>query len=123
MVPLSSRDHDLGARLPKALCAWASWRADWASTRTVTPTVHALEGDGLLRRVRDQDDRRAHVLSLTPAGMRVMHRAHDVRAALAARIFAPLGTAERTALARALDTILAAAGEAGPAYGQPARET
>ncbi|MGH9155020.1 MAG: MarR family winged helix-turn-helix transcriptional regulator [Acidimicrobiales bacterium] len=79
------------------------------SARTVTPMVDALEGDGLLVRSPDPTDRRAVMLSLTAAGLRLMRQVHDERIAMAANLFAPLDQSEQAALGALLDKIIAAA--------------
>jgi DNA-binding MarR family transcriptional regulator len=76
------------------------------SARTITPMVDALENDGLLTRTVDPTDRRAQVLALTPAGKRLMHKAHTERMALAARIFEPLDDAEQATLSALLEKIV-----------------
>jgi DNA-binding MarR family transcriptional regulator len=40
---------------------------------TVSRHVAALEADGLVRRTRNEEDRRAHLLELTPAGSTLAH--------------------------------------------------
>ena len=78
------------------------------SPRTLTPMVDALEAEGLLRREPDPTDRRAQRLALTRSGHELMHRAHAERISTAVSVFAPLEPADRAALSRLLDKILAA---------------
>ncbi len=58
------------------------------SPRTVKPMVDALEADGVLGRSPDPTDRRAQVLSLTPAGLELMKDAHVERMAIVDPLFA-----------------------------------
>lgn len=67
-----------------------------------------LEGDGLIERRRDPDDRRRHLVSLTGAGERELVRLRDVVRAVDADLLAPLSAAEQKTL-RALLAKLAAA--------------
>ncbi|MGH9267288.1 MAG: MarR family winged helix-turn-helix transcriptional regulator [Acidimicrobiales bacterium] len=76
------------------------------SPRTVTPMVDALEADGLVTRTTDAADRRAQVVTLTPAGLRRMRTAHNERIAMAAEIFETLTAGERTALGGLLGKVL-----------------
>ncbi len=79
------------------------------SPRTVTPMVDALEADGLIARAQDPNDRRAQVITLTPAGLELMRRAHAERIARTDDLFAALDVADRDTLGALLDTIIATA--------------
>jgi DNA-binding MarR family transcriptional regulator len=73
--------------------------------------VDSLEGRGLLERVPNPADRRAHALRLTAAGRRLLARAEPVAAAYEAEVCAPLDDDERATLAGLLTRI--AAGRSG----------
>lgn len=64
---------------------------------TIGGVVDRLEQKGLLRREVSAADRRARLLSLTPAGRRLLGELRPVVEALQAEILAPLTRAERTA--------------------------
>ena len=73
--------------------------------RSVTDVIDALERDGLVSRAEDQHDRRARVVSLTPAGRRAYETARVVRLKAMDEIFGSLSAAERASLVRLLTTI------------------
>jgi DNA-binding MarR family transcriptional regulator len=60
--------------------------------------VDSLEGRGLIERVANPVDRRAHALRLTPAGRTLLQRATPIAEAFEAEVCRPLDGAERTAL-------------------------
>jgi DNA-binding MarR family transcriptional regulator len=70
-----------------------------------------LVRNGLIRRHRARGDRRAVLVSLTPAGRRVVDEATARRRALIADILARLPVPEQQAVAEALRVFAAAAGE------------
>lgn len=73
----------------------------------VTTMVERLLDAGLLARTRPPDDSRAWLLALTPAGRAALRRVRRTRDALNDEAFAGLGARERSALAHALERVLA----------------
>jgi DNA-binding MarR family transcriptional regulator len=73
--------------------------------RSVTDIVDALERDGLVSRAEDEHDRRARVVSLTPAGSEAYEAAQVVRLKAMEEIFGSLTAAQRSALVALLTTI------------------
>jgi DNA-binding MarR family transcriptional regulator len=101
-VMLSARRHP---GIEAGLVAEA-WGMD---KMTISRAVRRLERAGRLVRRPARGDRRRRRLTLTPAG-RALHAAIEPEATRRYRAFlAPLSTAERRALARALARLLAAA--------------
>jgi DNA-binding MarR family transcriptional regulator len=72
--------------------------------------VDSLSERGLIERVANPIDRRAHALRLTPAGRRLLQRATPVAAAFEAEVGRPLSTGERAALRALLERIASARG-------------
>jgi DNA-binding MarR family transcriptional regulator len=60
--------------------------------------VDSLEGRGLIERVANPVDRRAHALRLTATGRRLLQRATPIAEAFETEVCRPLDGAERTAL-------------------------
>lgn len=75
--------------------------------RSVTDIVDALERDDLVSRADDQHDRRARVVSLTPAGSAACEAAQIARLKAMDEIFGSLTATERARLAALLTTIRA----------------
>ena len=75
--------------------------------RSVTDIVDVLERDGLASRAEDQHDRRARVVSLTPAGSDALEMAQIVRRKAMEEVFGSLTATERARLAALLSTIRA----------------
>lgn len=73
---------------------------------TLVGLLNELEGLGLARRAPDPSDRRAHAVSVTAKGRRVLERATALAAA--DDFFAPLSAKERTALDDMLARLIAA---------------
>jgi MarR family transcriptional regulator, negative regulator of the multidrug operon emrRAB len=69
--------------------------------------VRRLEAEGLVRRVPDPEDGRAVRLHLTPAGRRTARRLLGARQAALEPLLAGLREAERAALERLLERLLA----------------
>lgn len=70
--------------------------------RSVTDVVDALEQRGLVGRGPDPSDRRATVVSLTPAGRRLVEEVDAARRADAEALFGRLGDRDRASLRRIL---------------------
>ena len=73
--------------------------------RSVTDTVDALERDGLVCRTDCATDRRARIVSITPAGQDALDAAQIVRLKALDEIFGSLSASERTHLVALLTTI------------------
>jgi DNA-binding MarR family transcriptional regulator len=73
--------------------------------RSVTDTVDALERDGLVTRADDENDRRARIVALTPAGHDAFASAQVVRLKAMEEIFGSLSTAERDSFVALLGKI------------------
>ena len=89
---------------------------DLATALEVTPSTAGRMGDrlvrkGLIRRHRSRADRRSVQVTITAAGRQVVDQATARRRELLAQILSRLPTAEQAAVASALDTFAAAAGE------------
>lgn len=70
--------------------------------RTATSVVDDLEEAGLVGRAIDRNDRRSLLVSLTPAGGRLLARLADARRQSADSLFSTLSEHERGELARLL---------------------
>lgn len=84
--------------------------------------LNPLEADGLIARRRDPEDRRRHLVSLTPAGVRQLARAAEAQQAAEDGLFVGLGDAQREQLRRLLIAVQDGLGEdtACPGSEQPA---
>jgi DNA-binding MarR family transcriptional regulator len=60
--------------------------------------LDSLEARGLIARLRDPQDRRRHVVSITPAGVQALDRIRALAAGIESEFFAPLDPAERRAV-------------------------
>jgi len=79
--------------------------------------LNSLEQAGHVRRSRDPDDRRRHLVELTPAGRRALERAERAQETIEDELLAPLSREERTTLHALLSRALAAANHpAGTGY-------
>jgi DNA-binding MarR family transcriptional regulator len=78
---------------------------------TMVAVVDELERLGAVRRTRDERDRRAYALEVTPAGRRLLARARAVEAAVEDEFLAPLPAAERRRLKDALRALVEGAGD------------
>lgn len=65
-----------------------------------------LEGEGLVARVRDPNDRRRMLVELTPAGARALKRLDRRIGAAQDRLVAPLSAADRAELERLLTLLV-----------------
>jgi DNA-binding MarR family transcriptional regulator len=96
-----------------------------ADKTRIIATLDDLQAAGLISREPDPADRRARLLSITPAGRRVRRRAQDEIQRNEERVLAELPPAERTALLRAagrLSELPVARILAGPPAGTKAGE-
>jgi DNA-binding MarR family transcriptional regulator len=75
---------------------------------TVVALVDTLESQGLARRVRSRDDRRANAVELTPKGRRALKRADALMDACELSFVAALRDVERAQLRAILEQLLAA---------------
>jgi DNA-binding MarR family transcriptional regulator len=70
--------------------------------------LNELEASGFAERRRDPDDRRRHIVALTPAGRQALERAERAQESIEDDVLANLGPGERVTLkallARALET-------------------
>ena len=78
---------------------------------TMVAVVDELERLGAVRRRRDDRDRRAYALELTPEGERLLERGRTAIEDAEDRFLAPLPAAERCALKRSLRTLVEGAGD------------
>ena len=60
--------------------------------------LDALEGDGLVARIRDPADRRRHIVGLTPTGFERLKQAHRAAQAAERELLEPLAPEERAQL-------------------------
>ncbi|MFL6054806.1 MAG: MarR family winged helix-turn-helix transcriptional regulator [Actinoallomurus sp.] len=84
------------------------------SAPTQSRLVASLEGQSLLRRTPDVDDRRATLLEITPEGRRELGRLRTERSAFLVERLGTLSPEQRAALVSALDvleTLAAAPGD------------
>jgi DNA-binding MarR family transcriptional regulator len=72
---------------------------------TMTKAVGCLEGQGLVARQQDTEDRRVSRLSITPEGRRLLERSRTRKNAWLARRLSDLDAADRRRLAEALDAL------------------
>jgi DNA-binding MarR family transcriptional regulator len=73
--------------------------------RSVTDTVDTLERDGLVVRTEDENDRRARIVALTPAGHEAYVSAQATRAKAMEEIFGSLSPGERDSFVALLTKI------------------
>ena len=69
--------------------------------------LNELEAREFSVRRRDPQDRRRHIVEITPAGRRALDRADKAREALEDELLAPLSAEERKTLLRLLQTVVA----------------
>jgi MarR family transcriptional regulator, lower aerobic nicotinate degradation pathway regulator len=72
----------------------------------VVATVNELADRGLVERVRDAEDRRRNVVTITLAGVQQLRRLDGVLAGIQDELLAPLSTDERGELVRLLARVL-----------------
>jgi DNA-binding MarR family transcriptional regulator len=81
---------------PRSLTALAE--AERVTPATMSKLVHAMEGEGLIRRERDTDDGRAIALHATPKGRRVLERGRARRLDLLEELLAHASEEEIAAI-------------------------
>jgi MarR family transcriptional regulator, temperature-dependent positive regulator of motility len=77
--------------------------------------LNDMEAAGHIRRVRDPDDRRRHIVELTPAGKQALAKAERAMEGLEDDILGPLSADERAQLRELLERAVS-----GAPAGQPA---
>jgi DNA-binding MarR family transcriptional regulator len=77
-------------------------RNSFVTAQSMADMITALEGRGLIKRERDQADRRRLVVALTDGGRELLDRYRDEVAALEARMLAGLTKADTSTLRRSL---------------------
>jgi DNA-binding MarR family transcriptional regulator len=88
---------------------------------TMVAVVDELERLGAVRRRRDERDRRAYALELTPAGRRLLERGREVLAGAEERFLTPLPLEERQRLKDALRVLVEAQASGVVSSSSPAR--
>jgi DNA-binding MarR family transcriptional regulator len=78
---------------------------------TVSRRITDLEKEGMVRRAPDPDDRRAHLLEVTPKGERVVQRLRQARSSMLEEALEGWSTGEIRALAASLDRFTSALAE------------
>ncbi len=76
-----------------------------ADKTRIIATLDALQADGLITREPDPADRRARILSITPAGRRTREAARDEIQRNEERLLDRLGETDRQAFLRAADVL------------------
>jgi DNA-binding MarR family transcriptional regulator len=69
--------------------------------------LNDLEGDGLVERVRDPQDRRRHIVTLSDAGKKSIELVHESLDAVQAELFGSLNARDLTVLRRVLTAVCA----------------
>lgn len=73
---------------------------------SVVLILNELEAREFSIRRRDPQDRRRHIVEITPAGRRALERADKAREALEDELLAPLSTEERRTLRKLVERVL-----------------
>jgi DNA-binding MarR family transcriptional regulator len=73
---------------------------------SVVLILNELEARGLSVRKRDPQDRRRHIVEITPAGRRALEHADRARESLEDEILAPLSEDERRTLKRLVERVI-----------------
>ena len=76
------------------------------SRATMHHMVNGLEGDGYLKRGKDESDGRRLILRLTRRGTKAIERAHSARIAFLEHLATGIDVAELASAARILDRLL-----------------
>lgn len=85
--------RDLGGSTQQALAAQLS-----IDRTNLVGLLNELEAAGLIERRRSPEDRRRHIVELTPAGSELLAKAEFALAAVEDEVLAALDTAQREAL-------------------------
>jgi DNA-binding MarR family transcriptional regulator len=78
----------------------------WIDRSDLHALLAELERDGLVARVRDPDDRRRNVVTLTPAGKTTLRRLDKRIDAAQTALLEPLSAADRRELIRLLERVV-----------------
>jgi MarR family transcriptional regulator, lower aerobic nicotinate degradation pathway regulator len=81
-------------------------RRVWMDRSDLHAVLNELEGDGLVARDRDAEDRRRNLVRLTPAGARVLERLNARVEEAQDALLTPLTAAERRELQRLLTRVV-----------------
>ena len=100
--------RDLGASTQQALAARLS-----IDRTNLVGLLNELESEGLIERRRSPEDRRRHIVEVTPAGGEVLAKAEFALAAVEDEVLAALDTEQREALYRLLAQATRDLGPAG----------
>jgi DNA-binding MarR family transcriptional regulator len=99
-----------GAQTQKDMCA-----AMHLDPNNCVLLLNEMEAAGHVRRVRDPQDRRRHIVELTPAGKKALAHAERAMEDLEEEVLGPLGAEERAQLRDLLDRALSGAPAEQPA--------
>lgn len=80
--------------------------AMFLDANSVVLILNELEAAQFSIRRRDPNDRRRHIVEITPAGRRALERADKARESLEDEVLAPLSAEERNTLRRLLERVL-----------------
>jgi DNA-binding MarR family transcriptional regulator len=83
----------------------------WIDRSDMVAVLNDLERDGLVARVRDEQDRRRNLVQLTPPGKRALARLERQVEEAQAALLGPLSASERQQLLRLLTRLVEAHGE------------
>jgi DNA-binding MarR family transcriptional regulator len=78
----------------------------WIDRSDLHAILNELEGAGLVARVRDEQDRRRNVVTLTPAGRAALKRLDKTIDAAQSALLEPLSASERRELQRLLELLV-----------------
>lgn len=93
----------------------------WIDRSDLHAILGELEGDGLIERVRDAEDRRRNVVTLTAAGKAALKRLDKRVEAAQSALLAPLSARDRRDLQRLLERLVAPPHDPAQAPGRVAR--
>jgi DNA-binding MarR family transcriptional regulator len=99
-----------GAQTQKDMCA-----AMHLDPNNCVLLLNEMEAAGHIRRVRDPQDRRRHIVELTPAGKKALAHAERAMEDLEEEVLGPLSAEERAQLRGLLDRALSGAPAEQPA--------